>query len=141
MAGIYFDDIIKVERLDPDGKKFDKVSRIQAQSEDYDMQLLLDVNTELYPINVGEKFRMALAPSLNVSGTAVKGAAKSLADKFEYVMHGLLYKISEDESSGPDVKVMIYVSFGGLQLMLKGNPSYMGKFKVDQRLFLLMRKE
>ncbi|XP_028066658.1 DNA-directed RNA polymerases II and V subunit 8A-like isoform X3 [Camellia sinensis] len=118
-----------------------KVSRIQAQSEDYDMQLLLDVNTELYPINVGEKFRMALAPSLNVSGTAVKGAAKSLADKFEYVMHGLLYKISEDESSGPDVKVMIYISFGGLQLMLKGNPSYMGKFKVDQRLFLLMRKE
>ncbi|GMP42195.1 hypothetical protein CsSME_00012015 [Camellia sinensis var. sinensis] len=108
MAGIYFDDIIKVERLDPDGKKFDKVSRIQAQSEDYDMQLLLDVNTELYPINVGEKFRMALAPSLNVSGTAVKGAAKSLADKFEYVMHGLLYKISEDESSGPDVKDDIY---------------------------------
>lgn len=30
---------------------------------------------------------------------------------------------------------VIYVSFGGLQLMLKGVPSRMGKFKVDQRLF------
>ncbi|CAK9182636.1 unnamed protein product [Ilex paraguariensis] len=60
------------------------------------------------------------------------GKQKSLADKFEYVMHGLLYKISEN-TEGPDVKVVVYISFGGLQLMLKGNPAKMGKFKVDER--------
>lgn len=27
-----------------------------------------------------------------------QGIKKSLADKFEYVMHGLLYKIAEDKS-------------------------------------------
>ncbi|GFS41667.1 hypothetical protein Acr_00g0075660 [Actinidia rufa] len=120
------------------------VSRIEAQSEEYDMHLQLDVNTEVYPICAGEKFRMALAPTLNMDGSAVttyvsKDAPKSLADKFEYVMHGLLYKMSEDES-GPSVKVTVYMSFGGLQLMLKGDPSHMGKFKLDQRLFLLMLK-
>jgi len=144
MVDVFFDDAIKVDRLDPDGKKFDKVSRIEAQSEEYAMNIQLDVNTEVYPIRVGEKFRMALAPTLNLDGSAVtgyipEGKSKSLADKFEYVMHGLLYKMSEDDSSG-SVKVIAYISFGGLQLMLKGDPIHMGKFKLDQRLFLLMRK-
>uniref|UniRef100_A0A5B6Z037 Putative DNA-directed RNA polymerases II, IV and V subunit 8B-like n=1 Tax=Davidia involucrata TaxID=16924 RepID=A0A5B6Z037_DAVIN len=144
MVDLYFDDIIKVDRVDADGKKFDKVSRIEAQSEEDDMQVLLDVNTEIYPVHAGQKFRMALAPTLNLDGTTVtsyfpEGGHKSLADKFEYVMHGLLYKISED-TSGPNAKVMVYVSYGGLQMMLKGDPSKMGKFKVDQRLFLLLRK-
>ncbi|KAG5538903.1 hypothetical protein RHGRI_019446 [Rhododendron griersonianum] len=66
------------------------------------------------------------------------GKSKSLADKFEYVMHGL-YKMSEDDSSGT-VEVIAYISFGALQLMLKGDQCRMGKFKLDQRLFLLMRK-
>lgn len=35
-----------------------------------------------------------------------QGGRKSLADKFEYVMHGKLYKISE-EGSGPNVKVYV----------------------------------
>ncbi|CAK9140457.1 unnamed protein product [Ilex paraguariensis] len=35
------------------------------------------------------------------------GKQKSLADKFEYVMHGLLYKISEN-TEGPDVKVYLF---------------------------------
>ncbi|XP_052193470.1 DNA-directed RNA polymerases II, IV and V subunit 8B-like isoform X2 [Diospyros lotus] len=120
------------------------VSRIEARSEEYGMEMQLDVHTEIYPVHVGEKYRMALAPSLNLDGTAVtsyfpEGGSKSLADKFEYVMHGLLYKMSED-ASGSNAKVVVYMSFGGLQLMLKGDPVNMGNFKLDQRLFLLMRK-
>ncbi|XP_072988286.1 DNA-directed RNA polymerases II and V subunit 8A-like isoform X2 [Typha latifolia] len=68
------------------------------------------------------------------------GGRKSLADKFEYVMHGKLYKISEDSSSGHSTKVEIYASFGGLLMMLKGDPSNAANFELDQRLFLLMRK-
>lgn len=49
------------------------VSRIEAQSEEYAMNIQLDVNTEVYPIRVGEKFRMALAPTLNLDGSAVTG--------------------------------------------------------------------
>ncbi|KAF7129529.1 hypothetical protein RHSIM_Rhsim10G0083500 [Rhododendron simsii] len=71
MIELLFNDAIKVDRLDPDGKKFDKVSCIEAQSEEKDMHIQLDVNTEVYPICVGEKFRMALAPTLNLDGSAV----------------------------------------------------------------------
>ncbi|XP_068635572.1 DNA-directed RNA polymerases II and V subunit 8A-like isoform X2 [Aristolochia californica] len=116
MVDFLFEDIFTLTKLDPDGKKFDK----------------------------GDKFTMVLAPTLSLDGTPdsgyfSQGGRKSLADKFEYVMHGKLFKISE-EGSGPNVKVEIYVSFGGLLMMLKGDPSNAANFELDQRLFLLMRK-
>ncbi|KAK8913584.1 hypothetical protein KSP39_PZI023780 [Platanthera zijinensis] len=145
MVELLFEDIFTVTRLDPDGKKFDKVSRIEARSEQFDMYMQLDVNTEIYPLNVGEKFTMVLASTLNFDGTPDsgyynQGQKKSLADKYEYVMHGKLYKISEENSGGPNVKVEIYVSFGGLLMLLKGDPSNAANVELDQRLFLLMRK-
>ncbi|XP_042478017.1 DNA-directed RNA polymerases II and V subunit 8A-like [Macadamia integrifolia] len=108
------------------------------------MYMQLDVNTEIYPLHVGEKFTMVLANTLSLDGTPntgyfTQGNRKSLADKFEYVMHGKLYKISE-EGSGANVKVEMYVSYGGLLMMLKGDPSNAANFELDQRLFLLMRK-
>ncbi|MQL95587.1 hypothetical protein Taro_028262 [Colocasia esculenta] len=144
MVELLFEDIFTLTKLDPDGKKFDKVSRIVAHSEQFDMDMQLDVNTEVYPMRVGDKFTTVLAPTLNLDGTPdtgyfMQGGRKSLADKFEYVMHGKLYKIS-DEGSGPNVKVEIYASFGGLLMMLKGDPSNVANFDLNQRLFLLIRK-
>lgn len=34
----------------------------------------------------------------------------------------------------------MYVSFGGLLMMLKGDPSIAARFELDQRLFILIRK-
>ncbi|KAJ4751453.1 hypothetical protein LUZ62_085858 [Rhynchospora pubera] len=145
MVQLLFEDIFILQRLDPDGKKFDKVTRIEAKSEQFDMYMQLDINTEIYPMRVGEKFTMVLAPTLNLDGTPdsgyfLQGNRKTLTDKFEYVMHGKLYKISEDSSSGQAAKVEIYASFGGLLMMLKGDPSNASNFELDQRLFLLIRK-
>ncbi|XP_057855096.1 DNA-directed RNA polymerases II and V subunit 8A [Cryptomeria japonica] len=143
MVELLFEDIFTITRIDPDGKKFDKVSRIEAHSEQFDMHMLLDVNIDVYPVSVGEKFTVALAPTLSLDGTPdtgyFTGGRKSLADKYEYVMYGKLYKISE-EGSGANVKVEIYASYGGLLMLLKGDPSNATKFELDQRLFLLMRK-
>ncbi|XP_062213195.1 DNA-directed RNA polymerases II, IV and V subunit 8B-like [Phragmites australis] len=145
MTEYLFEDVFIVIRLNPDGKKFDKVSRIEARSEQFDMHMQLDVATDVYPMHVGDKFTMVLAPTLNLDGTPDTGyftqaGRQTLADKFEYVMHGKLYKISEDTSSGQNAKVDIYASFGGLLMMLKGDPSNAASFELDQRLFLLMRK-
>ncbi|WOK99385.1 RNA polymerase [Canna indica] len=144
MVELLFEDIFTVNRLNPDGKKFDKVTRIEARSEQFDMYMHLDVNTEIYPLNVGDKFTMVLTPTLSLDGTPdtgyfMQGGRKSLADKFEYVMHGKLYRISE-ETSGHNVKVEMYASFGGLLMMLKGDPSNAANFELDSRLFLLIRK-
>ncbi|XVF37621.1 hypothetical protein REPUB_Repub20aG0025300 [Reevesia pubescens] len=115
------------------------------------MFMHLDVNSEIYPMHVGDKFTMALAHTLNLDGTPDTGyytpviflpgvvGRKSLADKYEYVMHGKLYKISDD-GSGKSLKAEVYISYGGLLMMLKGEASHVSHFELDQRLFLLMRK-
>ncbi|KAL7083473.1 hypothetical protein ACP275_14G164900 [Erythranthe tilingii] len=144
MAEFYFDEIIKVLKFDS-LVVYDKVSRINANSEDDGFYLELDVHAEIYQMLPGEKYRMVISNTLHKDGSTVsnhfpEGKQVSLADKFEYVMHGLLYKMAEAKDAKDDVKVVVYVSFGGLQLMLKGDPLKMHKFKVDQRLFLLLRK-
>ncbi|KAL8521529.1 hypothetical protein ACS0TY_011881 [Phlomoides rotata] len=144
MVETLFEDIFRIDALDPDGKKFDRVSRISARSEQFDMLMYLDINTEIYPMYAGEKFMMVLASTLNLDGTPdsgyfTPGNRKSLADKFDYVMQGKLYRISE-ESREKQVKADIYVSFGGLLMMLKGDPSIAARFELDQKLFILIRK-
>lgn len=47
------------------------VSRIEAFSEQYDMFMQLDLHSEAYLIKAGEKFRMVLAPTLNLDGSDV----------------------------------------------------------------------
>lgn len=47
------------------------VSRIEARSEKLSMYMLLDVNTEIYPIEEGEKILMVLSPTLNYDGAPV----------------------------------------------------------------------
>ena len=39
-------------------------------SENYEMDLVIDVNTQLYPIGVGQRFTFALARTLNEDGSA-----------------------------------------------------------------------
>ncbi|KAK3561817.1 hypothetical protein QTP86_015254 [Hemibagrus guttatus] len=53
MAGILFEDIFDVKDIDPDGKKFDRVSRLHCESESFKMDLILDVNTQIYPVDLG----------------------------------------------------------------------------------------
>ncbi|PPD75272.1 hypothetical protein GOBAR_DD27802 [Gossypium barbadense] len=167
------------------------------------MYMHLDVNTEIYPMHVGDKFTMALAHTLNLDGTPDTGyytpvvflqmkfefntlfqslccnrilsfwkysdnhdyyfqglslivafitstcygsanlnyasGRKSLADKYEYIMHGKLYKITDD-ASGKGLKAEVYVSYGGLLMLLRGEASHVSHFELDQRIFLLMRK-
>lgn len=49
------------------------VTRIEARSQNCDMFMHLDVNTEIYPMHAGDKFTMALAHTLNLDGTPDTG--------------------------------------------------------------------
>lgn len=67
-----------------------------------------------------------------------KGNRQSIADNYEYVMYGKLYRVTE--GSGGREKAELNISFGGLLMLLKGDHSHFNKFELDQRLYLLMRK-
>lgn len=72
MSGILFEDIFNVKDMDPEGKKFDRVSRLHCESESFKMDLILDINSWLYPLELGDKFRLVLATTLHEDGTAGK---------------------------------------------------------------------
>ena len=80
------------------------VSRLHCESESFKMDLILDVNTQIYPVDYGEKFRLVLANTLKEDGTPDDGeynpsdSGPSRADQFEYVMYGKVYRIEGDES-------------------------------------------
>ena len=87
------------------------VSRISGTSEVHRLDIELDVNTEIYPMQKGQYYALVLANSLTADGVEefdlfrhanqnapgadnnMSGGA-NLIDQYEYVMHG---KIFEDQ--------------------------------------------
>ncbi|GAA5831866.1 hypothetical protein JCM11251_003915 [Rhodosporidiobolus azoricus] len=141
---IVFADTFAVTAVDKDGKKFDRVSRIAAKSNNYEMRLTLDINTDLLDLPTDSTFSLALASTLNPDGDKDATAAGGwradieggLADDWEYVMYGKVYKY--DEGAGEEVTA--YISFGGLLMALTGNYSRFSKVTVGEHIYLLVRK-
>lgn len=85
-------------------QKYDRVSRISGTSTDSLMTMTLDINTELIQISVGENIQLMLASTLNLDGSkdekgwreAAEGQA-SLADMWDYVCHGKVYRFEEGD--------------------------------------------
>ncbi|XP_017773205.1 PREDICTED: DNA-directed RNA polymerases I, II, and III subunit RPABC3 [Nicrophorus vespilloides] len=149
MAGVLFEDIFNVKDIDPEGKKFDRVSRLHCESESFKMDLILDINSWLYPMELGDKFRLVLATTLREDGYPdgtdwdPRGLDNegSRADSFEYVMSGKVYRIEGDEAANePSSRLAAYVSFGGLLMRLQGDANNLHGFEVDQHMYLLMKK-
>ncbi|GAB1863838.1 DNA-directed RNA polymerases I, II, and III subunit RPABC3 [Formica fusca] len=148
MAGVLFEDIFNVKDIDPEGKKFDRVSRLHCESESFKMDLILDINSWLYPMDLGDKFRLVLATTLREDGypdgnewNPIEQEGGSRADSFEYVMSGKVYRIEGDEASNePSSRLSAYVSFGGLLMRLQGDANNLHGFEIDQHMYLLMKK-
>ncbi|KAH9946777.1 hypothetical protein B0H21DRAFT_778895 [Amylocystis lapponica] len=131
-SNVVFDDIFTINDIDKEGKKFDRVSRLYAHSKNYDMDLTLDYNFELYPLQKDQSFALALASSLareeekdrDVWRPDGKGR-RGLEEDYEYVMYG---------------KVTAYASFGGLLMSLTGSFRHMTGIVLGDPVYILMRK-
>ena len=92
-----------------DQSKYDRVSRISATSQDSQTTFALDINTELFPCAVGEPLHMVLASTLSLDGSkddnkgwrdvgrSGQGGEATLADLFDYVCHGKIYKFEDGD--------------------------------------------
>lgn len=70
MSRVLFEDVFEILEKDPAGKRFDRVSRFKARSDTYQMDLNLDVNIEIYPLEVSR-------PKTSAHGHAQMGQSKS----------------------------------------------------------------
>lgn len=141
-----FEDIFDVKDIDPDGKKFDRCSRLHCESESFKMDLILDVNTQIYPMDFGDKFRLQITSTLNEEGYPDDGEwnprsdEQSRADMFDYVMYGKIYRIEGEDGVSDSTRMAAYASFGGLLMRLKGDSNNLHSFEVDKNIYLLMKK-
>lgn len=97
-----FEDTFTLTSLN--AQKYDRVSRIFGTSTSADTTFTLDVNTELYPCNVGDQVQLVIASTLALDGTKDGKGWKSrgrgeatLADMFDYVCHGKVYRFEDGE--------------------------------------------
>ncbi len=100
-----FEDSFTITEVDQ--SKYDRVARLSATSTDAQTIMTLDINTELFPCDRGEQLHCVLATTLNPDGSrdddkgwrdATKfGGESTLADMFDYVCHGKIYKFEDGE--------------------------------------------
>lgn len=139
-----FEDIFEVTALNPDGKKFDRVNRICCTGTTFECDLLLDINCEIYSVKEGEKITLVLASTLHLDASPAdhfsynpNSQEPTLADNYEYVMHGRVFEFSHKK----DNVVVIAASFGGLLMRLTGAQQHLNNILPDQRLYLLLKKD
>ncbi len=100
-----FEDSFQVTAYDQ--SKYDRVARISATSTDAQTIMALDINIELFPCSVGETLHVVLATSLALDGSRDDdkgwrdilrpGAESTVADMFDYVCHGKIYKFEDGD--------------------------------------------
>ncbi|KAJ3883048.1 hypothetical protein F5051DRAFT_343508 [Lentinula edodes] len=153
-SNVVFDDIFNISSIDKEGKKFDRVSRLYAHSKNYDMDLTLDYNIELFPLAVNQNFALALASSLARGPPTTNPDANEDEDKdrdvwrpdgkgrrgleedYDYVMYGKIYKFDGGDSDF----VTAYISFGGLLMSLTGSFRHMTNIVLGDSIYALLRR-
>ncbi|KAI5778665.1 hypothetical protein EDC01DRAFT_672932 [Geopyxis carbonaria] len=130
-----------------DQHKYDRVARITGVRDD--LKFVLDINCEIYAVAADDTVQLGLASTLALDGSittkeaeAAKGGWRearlgeaSLADGYDYVMYGKMYRF--EEAGGDMIKV--YASFGGLLLFIEGPHKKLSSLR-HEYIYLLMKK-
>ena len=157
---IVFDEILKVENIDKDTKIFEKVQRCEGKTQKTNYNIILDVNSEIYPMEIGSLYSIVLVKSIEENDKIKKNEfdyelttnkKNTLMDKYDYVMRGKVFQFSSDKKRNGDSNnqdsLCISISFGGLLLDISnlkrdnsGKPKDFEDIELDEDLFLLMKK-
>ena len=131
------------------------MSRIKASSPSSDLSLILDLNSELYPLQKDEIISLNLCSSLRLDGKEDKGwrdlgrGERTLADDYDYVCYGKVYRFDEGVKGSDRVYILqywgsvdgrsVYISYGGMLMNLEGSYRKLSKLAHDN-VYLLIRK-
>lgn len=134
-----------IRTLNENGKKFERVNRLHCRTDD-GMEMVVDVNSELFLVKAHDKLHVQLASTLDTSGApddgsykplSKDGAQSDLSDGYDYVMHGRVFLIKHIDNQFLEVQA----SFGGLLFRLRGEQQQLDQLQMDQLFYLLMRKQ
>ena len=140
-SALLYEDIFRVQAVNPEGKKFENVSRLVCRGVTFEMDLVIDIHSEIYPLKLRDEFTLALASTLDLEGKPDEekfnqSGKLTLLDKYDYCMHG---KVFSYEHVG-ELKVAVYVSYGGMLMKLVGDQRHLQSLELDTKVYCLLRK-
>ena len=137
-----FEDTLKIEAIDREGKVFQQVSRVEGTTELHRIVVALDLHSDLYPVAVGQHHSIILTSSLSLDAREQELAfvlhqdySNTLIEKAEYCMHGKIFRHVPDKGN-----ITVSISFGGLLMTLLGANTYLNNLDLDADVYCLMRK-
>jgi len=101
----------------------------------------LDIATDIYPVSASQNLTVVIASTLGRGEATEDSEAwridkpSGLADEYDYVMYGKVYRYDDSAS---DI-VTVYASFGGLLLALTGSYRHLSNLAVGSNVYLLIR--
>ncbi|KAA0148427.1 hypothetical protein FNF27_02549 [Cafeteria roenbergensis] len=139
-TGPLFDDMFDVLRVNPEGKKFEKVNRLVCKGTTLDVDMIVDIASEVYNLGKDERFSLRIASTLRLDGRKDDDAfdqsgRETLLDQYDYGMCGRVFQYDIKGS-----KVALMVSFGGLLMKLEGERQHLAAIELDARVYALFRK-
>ena len=149
---ILLEDTFKVVSVNPDGRKYQRVSRIECRSVmsgsaggNDEVKITVDINTDIYSVDVGQILTLAMATTLNLSGETERDSydhsvyqRETVMSNFEYVMFGKVFKCNTDDANAEKSEVLL--SFGGLLMKVEGTSGAIRSLKFNQNYYFMMKK-
>nr|CCC95393.1 hypothetical protein, unlikely [Trypanosoma congolense IL3000] len=140
---VILEDTFTVTARNPDGVVYSRVSRIHCKSQGRNLTITSDVNTEEFPLVVGDRLTITLANSIELQDQAgskhydqsVYHRNTRLQD-CDYAMHGRVYSHEVDESS---LEVRVHISCGGLLTQVIGSPQSLRDIHYNSNIYILMK--
>jgi len=110
---------------------------VKAQAQTFLADIEIDINTDIYPVKVGETVSIAVATTGEEAAwdSAASRLGGGLLDSYDYAMFGKVYK----KVDGSGSKVSVYSSFGGLLMCLQGDRNDLDGLHLDDRVYFLMK--
>ncbi|KAL7069449.1 putative RNA polymerase II B8 subunit [Cryptosporidium serpentis] len=132
-----FEDRFTVNSVD--SGKFERIGRIRGKSVGLDADLILDINSDLFPVREKESLYIGLSTQVSQNPSDIvwdSAAPQTLMDQYDYVMYGKIYRVEEKQSD----RRTLYASYGGLLMALTADKNLVGDFTLDMRLYCLVRR-
>jgi len=144
---VIFQDVFRVTEQDPDGRVYQRVSRVVCVNAAKTARIAVDVNVEEFELENGTELTIALAKTLNLDGSPEPPIydhsvyhKQTLMSAFDYVTHGKVYQCDAADKSGSSSNVVVYISCGGLLAEIRGSADSLKGVHFNDNVYMLMKR-
>ncbi|KAG9390281.1 RNA polymerase Rpb8 [Carpediemonas membranifera] len=128
--------------MDKDGKPvvqhFDRVTRYELTSVQGSDVMLLDVNSDLYPLKNGTSYRIRVSSVPDFNTNKDLEILQQEQSAMEYAMAGTIFRFEIADGTEADRACTVYASFGGLIMELRSTLNTLNSFAMDQKVYITM---